>query len=222
MRTVAIAEDQALFRKAMVALINTFANYQVVEEADNGKALIEKLNENHLPDIFLLDLRMPEFNGIQTTEYFRDINDDVKIIIISAHDDPDIIVHMYELGVNAYLDKNADPEEVLKALDEVYENGHYIGEKTREVMSELSGSSNPHDFRLDRASRLSDREIEVLRLLCRQNNTSEIASKMCISKRTVDGYRCKLLDKTASKNTVGLVLFAVKNNLLDHAQLKIS
>ncbi|MBD98731.1 MAG: DNA-binding response regulator [Verrucomicrobia bacterium] len=222
MRTVAIAEDQALFRKAMVALINTFDNYHIVEEADSGKALIDKLKNNLLPDIVLLDLRMPELNGIQTTEYLRKHNKDIKIIVISAHDDPDIIVHMYEMGVNAYLDKNADPEEVHKALNQVYDYGLYIGEQTRAAMSELSGSSNPHDFRLGRASRLSDREIEVLQLLCKQYNNNEIASKLCISKRTVDGYRCKLLDKTGSKNTVGLVLFAVKNKLLNHAQLRIS
>lgn len=165
---------------------------------------------------------MPELNGIETAELLLEQQKDVKIIIISAHDDPDIIVHMYEKGVSAYLDKNAEPEEVLNALNQVYEQEIYINQQTKQAMEELRISSNPHDFRLDTANRLSNREIEVLQLLCKQYNNHEIASILCISKRTVDGYRSKLLDKTGSKNTVGLVLFAVKNNLLDHAQLKIS
>jgi len=218
---VAIADDQSLFRKALAAMINNLEGFEVIVEAKNGAKLISKLDSNNLPDVYLLDLRMPKMNGVETTEYLKDVYGDVKIIIISVHDDTDIITHMYEKGVNAYLDKNSEPEEVFQALRQVYHSGHYFNSKMKVAMEEAA-SGRSHDLHLDNEKRLTDRELEVLRLLCEQKNNHEIADRLNLSKRTIDGHRVRLMEKTRAKNTAGLVLFAVKHKLLDTVQLRLS
>ncbi len=223
---IGIAEDQALFRKGIVGLLNSFDNIQVVEEAENGQEILNRyqdLNEAEeaLPDITILDLNMPVLDGIKTTEKLKELFPNLKIIIISSFDDQDIVVHLYEKGANAYLDKNAEPEEVEEAINTVFTYDFFFNKAATNALEDASTNSKD-TIVLNSVDALSERELEVLKYICYANSTDEIADKMSISKRTVEGHRSKLLQKTDSKNTTSLVLFSLKAKLINISELKVN
>lgn len=224
---IGIAEDQALFRKGIVSLLDSYEDFSVIVEAENGKDLIDQYSsiensmDGQLPDITILDLRMPEMDGIKTTEYLKGRHPESKIIIISAHDDEDIIVHLYEKGANAFLDKNAEPEEVELAIRNVVKNDSYFNEAAKIALEDAS-ESNDKEVYFTILDKLSSREKDVLRLLCKEKSSQDISKELFISKRTVDNHRNSLLNKTGAKNSTGLVLFAIQSNLINVSELKIS
>ena len=218
---VAIADDQILFRKGMIAIINGLNDTQIIIEADNGRALLEIIEISETkPDIVLLDLSMPELNGVETTKILHSDYPDIKIIILSVHSDERFVAHLMELGINAYLFKNVEPSEVEKAILAVIEKGFYFNEVFLKAMKNRMLGKKPRLLIQDNIpSTLTQRELEVLDLICRQYTAQEIAEKLFISTRTVDGHRNNLLEKTGVRNTAGLVVFAIKNNLLDPSAL---
>ena len=225
MITIGIAEDQVLFRVGIVHLLNSVKDFQVIVEAENGQDLLEKygdleLGEEPYPDITILDLRMPVMDGIKTTEKLKKIIPDSKIIIISSHNDVDIIVHLYEKGANAFLDKNAEPEEVEQAINSVMYNDFYFNETARTALEENPPSER--DIRLDVVESLSERERDILKLICTEKTSQEIADILFISKRTVDNHRTSLIQKVGAKNITGLVLFAIRADIVNVSELKIS
>ena len=225
MITIGIAEDQALFRKGIVALLNSFENITVEVEAENGKDLVEKYatktnKVQPIPLITILDLRMPVLDGIKTTEQLKTLYPNCKIIIISSHNDNDIIVHLYEKGANAFLDKNAEPEEVEIAINNVLQNDFYFNQAAQQALDDVKNTG--HQVILLPEDALTNRELEILKLICQEKTANEIAQQLSISKRTVDNHRTKLLQKTNAKNITGLVLFAIKTNLVSSSELKIN
>ncbi|MBL4709072.1 MAG: response regulator transcription factor [Flavobacteriales bacterium] len=232
---IGIAEDQALFRKGIVGLLNSFRGFQVVVEAENGIDLLKKYEEliaceEDYPDITLLDLNMPEMDGIKATEKLKSLIPEKKIIIISSHNDQDIIVHLYEKGANAFLDKNAEPEEVQLAIRSVMQNDFYFNEAAKEALEDATNETVEEEqvqegdepIILDSIEMLTDREIEILRYICQEKTALEIGILLEISKRTVDGHRMKLLAKTKSKNIAGLVLFTIRCGIMSVSELKIN
>lgn len=222
--SIGIAEDQALFRKGIVGLLNSFDNIQVIVEAENGQELLDKYNDLKagdmpLPDITILDLSMPVLDGIKTTEILKKRAIETQIIIISSHDDEDIIVHLYEKGANAFLDKNAEPEEVETAIRSVKEKDFYLNEAAQNALKEASSSNSVSLTPLDA---LTDREVDVLKLICQEKTSAEIADLINLSKRTVENHRTHIMHKVQAKNTTGLVLFAIKTNIINVSELKIS
>lgn len=223
---IGIAEDQALFRKGIVGLLNSFPNISVGEEAENGQALLDIYDEisrcgEQIPEVTILDLNMPVLDGIKTTERLKECYPDIKIIIISSFDDQDIVVHLYEKGANAYLDKNAEPEEVEEAVNAVYNNGFYFNKAAKDALEDVN-INNDKPIILNSEDSLTEKELEVLKYICHGLTTDEIADILCVSNRTVDGHRSKLLQKTNSRNTTHLVLFALKSKLVNISELKIS
>lgn len=218
---VAIADDQVLFRKGMISIINSFENIQIILEVDNGKALIEAIEVAEVkPDIVLLDLSMPELNGVDTTKILHQQFPEIKIIILSVYSEDRFVTHLMELGVNAYLFKNVEPAEVEKAIWAVIEKDFYFNEAFLTAMkNRLTGKKHRLLIQDDIPSTLTQREIDVLDLICKQYTAQEIANKLFISVRTVDGHRNNLLEKTGMRNTAGLVVFSIKNNLLDPSTL---
>ncbi|MDF7817305.1 response regulator transcription factor [Runella sp. MFBS21] len=218
---VAIADDQVLFRKGMASIVNTFENISVVLEADNGKILIEALATcTPLPDVVLLDLSMPELNGIETTKILHTDYPSVKIIILSVYGEDRFVTHLMELGVNAYLFKNVEPEEVERAIHTVIEKDFYFNEAFLNAMKNRMNSKRQKILLTDNLpSTLTSRETEILTLICRQKTAQEIADELFISVRTVDGHRNNLLEKTGARNSAGLVLFAIKHRLIDPTEL---
>jgi DNA-binding NarL/FixJ family response regulator len=214
---IAIADDQMLFRKGMAAIVNTFENMTVICEADNGHKLLGFLETTtQKPDVILMDLSMPELNGIDTMKIIHEKYPEQKVIILSIHNEEKFVIHLIELGASAYLFKNSEPEDVEKAIRGVIEKGFYFSEDTLSTFHKRLTNKKSHVSVHDNIPiTLSVREIEVLNLICREQTAHEIAEKLFISVRTVDGHRNNLLEKTGARNTAGLVIFAIKNNLVN-------
>jgi DNA-binding NarL/FixJ family response regulator len=214
MINVAIADDQKLFRKGMAALISSFEGMALIFEAGNGKELLQLCNEMAVkPDIILLDLSMPEMNGLDALKVIKEKHPAISVIILTIHEAESFILATIQAGANGYLAKNAEPEEVELAIREVHKNDFYFTVPMLEIMRKgLVKKYQP--ISLENEDNLTAREKEVLQLICKQFNSIEIAEKLFLSNRTVEGHRNNLLLKTGSRNTAGLVLYALKHKLL--------
>lgn len=213
---VAIADDQRLFRKGMIALVNSFENVKIIFEAENGKQLVDLLDsETEKPNIILLDLSMPEMNGLEALKIIKESHPTIGVIILTIHEAEHHILATIQAGANGYLAKNAEPEEVEKAIREVAKNDFYFTIPMLEVMRK-GLSKKPQAFSLnENEDLLTPREKEVLQLICKQFSSIEIGEKLFLSSRTVEGHRNNLLTKTGSRNTAGLVLYALKHKLIE-------
>ncbi|MBK7936850.1 MAG: response regulator transcription factor [Lewinellaceae bacterium] len=213
---IAIADDEALFRKGMKLLLeNESAEMQVTLEAGDGGELLHQLRASEpLPDVLLLDLNMPNTNGIEAAKIIREEFPDLKIIVLSTYFSSAFIINMIELGAAAYLPKNSDPEEVRRSIVEVLQNGFSYNQKVLEVIRDnmmlKTKPKTPSSFRVE----LTARETEILQLICEEYTNGEIADKLFISPRTVEGHRNHLLEKLGCKNTAGLVIYAVRHELV--------
>lgn len=210
---IAITDDHKLFRRGMNGMVSDFEEIEVLFEAGSGQELLDEL-KNTTIDLVLLDLEMPEMDGIATTPVLRNQFPEVKIIILTMHDDDQMIAHLMELGAHGYLLKDAEPEEVETAIRTTIENGFYFNERVSKAM--LAGLVQKKKVKptFSHQTDLSEREVEVLKLICQEFTSQEIADKLFISKRTVEGHRNRLLEKIGAKNTVGLVVFAAHHGML--------
>lgn len=214
---LAIADDQTLFLKGMRFIIQTFENIDLIIEASNGQSLIDKI-ENNIPDIILLDIKMPGMDGIETLKKIRSRHADIKIILLTMYNDERLISLGMEVGANGYLLKDEDSEVVREAIHSVYKKGFYFNDYVSKALLRQVKKKTPNLSKaeiLDSSIRLSKRETEVLSLICQEMSTNDIAKQLYISSRTVEGHRKNLLEKTGAKNVVGLVIFAVKNKLIE-------
>ena len=212
---VAIADDEALFRKGLRLLIEDFMEIEVILEAENGQELIQKLNRTTtLPDVLLLDMKMPKLDGIETTKYLQRQYPSVKVIVLSTHFKKSFVLHMIELGAASYLPKNTAPTEFERAMIEVVDQGFYYTNEVMAIVREDMISKNRIRSKISMNNQISSRELEILELICNQYTTSEIAGKLYISPRTVDGHRNNLLSKLSCKNTAGLVAYAMQNEIV--------
>jgi DNA-binding NarL/FixJ family response regulator len=209
---VIITDDHKLFRKGIIALLEDFDFIGETNEASNGAELLEMLAKmKTLPDVILLDLRMPVMDGLEAHNNIKKLYPEIKVIILTMEDDEHYILHLISEGVNGYLLKNADPDEMEKAILKVVENGYYFSENISTLVVKGMVKKDMSEVlpNLD----LNERELQILELICKEFTAAEIAEELNLSVRTVEGYRQKLIDKTGVKNIAGLVIFAVKNNL---------
>lgn len=213
---VAIADDQRLFRKGMIALVNSFDDVKIIFEAENGKQLVDLVDlEEEKPHVILLDLSMPEMNGLEALKIIKESRPEIGVIILTIHEAEHHILATIQAGANGYLAKNAEPEEVEKAIREVFKNDFYFTIPMLEIMRK-GLTKKPQAVNLDQEQDLlTPREKEVLQLICKQFSSVEIAEKLFLSNRTVEGHRNNLLTKTGSRNTAGLVLYALKHKLIE-------
>ncbi|MFC0184317.1 DNA-binding response regulator, NarL/FixJ family, contains REC and HTH domains [Pseudarcicella hirudinis] len=211
---IAIADDHALFRRGMVSLLQMNDDFEVILEASNGQELIDAL-ETNLPDVILMDLQMPVLDGIRATEQIKNKHTEIKIIVISMHDEDQFVSHLMELGANGYLLKDADPDEVEKAIRVVATEDYYYGAFLLKVMHNrmLSKPVKKDAPRLSVKVDLSERELEVLKYICEGMSTPQIAEKIFLSPRTVEGHRNRIMEKTGTKNVAGMVAWAVRNGI---------
>jgi two-component system invasion response regulator UvrY len=213
MFTVALADDHILMREGLASLINSFSNYRVLFEADNGKQVVSKLQTDLLPDIVLMDITMREMDGYTTTSWLRSNYPNVKVIALTMMDDEIAIIRMLKCGAKGYLLKNCKPDELKLALNEVMTRGYYFNDM---VSSRLISSINKMgDNAIGRKDtvHLSEREQVFLGHLCSEKTYKEIADIMCVSPRTIDSYRDNLFDKLQAKSRIGLVLYAIRNKI---------
>jgi DNA-binding NarL/FixJ family response regulator len=212
---IAIADDQKLFRKGMAALIGSFDEMFLVFEAENGRALLNLCESATIkPDVILLDLSMPELNGLETLKILKDEFPAIRVVILTIHEAESFILATIQAGANGYLAKNAEPEEVEQAIREVFKNDFYFTMPMLEVMRK-GLTKRTQTPTLENENKLTARELEILQLICKQFNSPEIAEKLFLSNRTVEGHRNNLLLKTGCRNTAGLVLYALKHKLID-------
>jgi DNA-binding NarL/FixJ family response regulator len=209
---VVIADDHKLFRKGIRSLLEEFQLVNNVYEAGNGMELLDLLSQlDSLPEIILLDIQMPVMNGIEAQKRIRKLYPLQKVIILTMEDDEQFIMHMISEGVNGYLLKDAEPDELEEAIVKVVKNDFYFPAGLAQLV--LKSARQKSNLKQN-LPEFSERELEVLDLICREFTAPEIADKLKISPRTVEGHRRKLLEKSGTKNIAGLVVFALKNNLV--------
>lgn len=211
---IALADDHRLIRSGIKSILTSYPNYEVVQEAANGRELLDGL-ENAKPDVILLDLEMPVLAGKETLEIIRKDNQEVKVLILTMHQNNAFIIQMMELGANGYLIKDSDPDEVIQAIEKVYHNGYYFSEKVSRAMLTGITDLNLKSAALLKSHGLNEREVEVLRLVCAEKTTPEIGEALFLSPKTIEGYRKTLLEKSGARNMAGLVLFAVRHGLVE-------
>ncbi|MBS1771423.1 MAG: response regulator transcription factor [Bacteroidetes bacterium] len=209
-----IADDHKVFRKGILYTLNADANLQCIGEVENGVQLLELL-ETTTPDVIILDMKMPEMDGMEATKRIREKNADTKIIVLTMYDDENFILHMLDMGVNGYLIKNADPDEIIKAIYAVHETNYYFNDMVSKILLKGLVDKNKVQQRTKNNIQLNDKEKEILRLICKEHTNTEIAAKVFLSQRTVEGIRSALLEKIGVRNTAGLVIYAVKNGIAE-------
>ena len=213
---VAIADDHALFRAGVKTALSAKKDVELIAEADNGMQLLNLLRHIE-PDVILLDIQMPIMDGIQTLPEIKKIRPVAKVIILSMHNDHSMISKLMEIGANSYLTKNSDSETIYQAIKTCYENEFFFNELTNKALLTGLRTKRTDVFGVQEAE-LSEKELRVLKLMCEEKTTKEIADIVEISPRTVEAISDKLKTKTGAKSMAGLVMYAVKNGILDEAK----
>jgi DNA-binding NarL/FixJ family response regulator len=214
MITLAIADDEMLFRHGLAALFEQKGGFRTILQASNGETLLNELDPAALPDIILLDIRMKPLNGIDTAKVLKEKYPETKVIILTSFYNHAYLGYMVKLGVNAFLSKNSSLEDLVSAVKTVYHKGLYFSEDDVTHFRKTVGSK-PKASTLFNPIALTRREMEVLGLICREYSTPEIAEKLNLSVRTVEGHRNNLFEKTGAKNMVGLVIFALMEKVVN-------
>ena len=210
---VAIADDHALFRAGVKTALSSKKDIELIAEADNGMQLLHLLRHIE-PDVILLDIQMPIMDGIQTLPEIRKLRPEANVIILSMHNDHSMISKLMEIGANSYLTKNSDSETIYQAIRTCHDQEFYFNELTNKAL--LTGLRTKRtDGNHHQEADLSEKEMRVLKLMCEEKTTKEIADIVEISPRTVEAIRDKLKTKTGAKSMAGLVMYAVKNGIID-------
>src|SRR5450631_308214 len=209
---IALVDDHTMFRKGLAVLIGLFSGYKILMDVANGREFIDQLNPNQLPDIVLLDIHMPVMDGYATAAWLHEHHPGIRVLALSTMDSDTTIIKMIRQGARGYILKDADPKELQVAFEEILAKGYYYNEiVTRKVIQSI------HQGGQDAANafpKLTEREMEFLKHACSEKNYQQIANEMYVSERTVDGYRESLFRKFNVTNRVGLVLYAIKNQLV--------
>jgi DNA-binding NarL/FixJ family response regulator len=212
---VAIADDHALFRTGVKTSLSIRKDIQMVAEAENGMQLLNLLK--HIkPDVVLLDIQMPIMDGLTTLPEIKKLYPDVKVIMLSMHNDHSMITRMMEIGANSYLTKDSDSETIYQAIRTCYTEDFFFNDLTNKAL--LNGLRNKRAPEPEPAEvNLSEKEITILKLMCEEKSTKEIADLVDLSPRTVEAIRDKLKSKTGAKSMAGLVLYAIKAGIVEQA-----
>lgn len=209
---ILITDDHALFRQGLAVLLQQLPEISEVQTADSGKqtlALLQNQRQNQSFDLILMDIDMPEMNGIDTVTQIRKQKNNVPIVALSISARPYDILHMYDAGINGYLLKSSSIQEVRKALQQLQQGHEYYCEEIRPQLFELLLQRKPHTQQQE----LTNREKEVLVMICQQYSTEEIAQALYVSPLTINNHRRSILRKTHSKNVAGLVLYALEKHI---------
>ncbi len=211
---IAIADDYKIYRDGLKVGLSADDNLEVVFEADNGEDLMKGL-ESMTPDVIIMDLKMPIMDGMEATKEVRKKYPSIKVLVVTMYDDDKFIIHLMENGANGYLLKNTEPDEIRKSIYSVHENGYYFNDVVNKALLKKLVLKNNLKPSFNQNVELTERELEVLKLICEEKTAAEIAKEIFLSPRSVEGIRQRLIEKVGVRNTAGLVMFAVKNNMVD-------
>lgn len=209
---IAIADDQKIFRKGLTAIVNDIKEFDLVFETGNGFDLLHQLSSKK-PDVIIIDIRLPGLNDLKMLDHIKANSENIKILMLSAVDESQYVIKVMKAGANGYLLKNSEPEEIILAIHEVHEKGFYFNKHLSVTLIKELLVQPPATIGSKEAM-LNDREIDILKLICEESTNIEIAKKLFLSVRTVEGYRTKLFEKIGSKKIAGLVIYAVKNGII--------
>ncbi|MDO9374385.1 MAG: response regulator transcription factor [Bacteroidota bacterium] len=210
---IAIADDYKIYRDGLKVGISEDENLEVVQEADNGEELLNGLKES-APNVIIMDLKMPIMDGTEATKEVRKNFPSIKVLVVTMYDDDKFIIHLMENGANGYLLKNTDSGEIRKSIYAVHENGYYFNDLVNKALLKrlvLKGNLKP-SFNQD--VEFTERELEVLKLICEEKTAAEIGKEIFLSPRSVEGIRTRLIEKVGVRNTAGLVMFAIKKGIV--------
>ena len=213
-RLIAIVDDNNMFRKGLAALINLFPNHEVLFDAGGGNECLGRLRAGIIPHIILMDIVMPPPDGYEITAWVKAQYPDVRVLALSTMDSESAIIRMIRSGARGYLLKDADPEELRTAFHDVLTLGYYYNDQvSRKIIQSVQMIADeetaPGSF-----LRLTDRELQFLQLAVSEKTYADIAKEMFVSERTVDGYRDALFKKLKVSSRVGLVLYALRNGIV--------
>jgi DNA-binding NarL/FixJ family response regulator len=210
---IAIIDDDLLFVQLLKNYIDQDDHYNVTLTATSGNAFIKEIDNNSI-DILILDLRMSNGDGLDVMSALSQKDAEIKIIVLSSFYRRSFMGQMLKMGAHAFLPKEIELEELLNVINTVYHTGHYFSNEQIDVMRNQLSNKLPefHSFSKDA---LTEREIDVLKLVCQQFSTKEIAETLFISPKTVETHKTNLMIKTCVKNMAGLVIYAVQNNIIN-------
>ena len=214
---IAIVDDHTLFRKGMISLIQVLKNrYDILFEAENGNDLKEKLHPQAIPDIILMDINMPGMDGFASVQWLNANFPSVKVLVVSMIEKEESIMRMLKLGVKGYLCKDVEPEILEEALTAIMDKGFYYTDFVTGSLVHTLQKGTDFDSDIDQLiGGLNKKEKEFIHYACSELTYNEIAAKMFLSPKTVEGYRYSLFDKLKVKSRVGLAIFAIKNGLFE-------
>ncbi len=215
---VMIVDDHVLYRAGVKTALSSKKDIKVIAEADNGSHLLTML-KGIQPDVILLDIQMPIMDGITALPEVKKLYPQIKVIMLTLLDDQSVITRLMELGANSYLVKTSDAEVIYEAIKTCHQQEFYFNSLTNKaLLNNLRQKNVVSPFKINQEEAvLNEKEITILRLMCEEKSTREIAEAVDLSPRTIEAIRDKLKVKTGTKSTAGLIMFAVKNNLLDQA-----
>ncbi|WP_114936866.1 response regulator transcription factor [Mucilaginibacter endophyticus] len=211
---IAIADDYTIYREGLKVGLTQDENLEVILEAADGEDLITGI-ETNMPDVIIMDLKMPVMDGMEATKLVKKQYPDIKILVVTMYDDEKFVIHLMEIGANGYLLKNAEAEEIRKAIYSVHETGYYFNNIVSNALLKklvIKGNIKPS---FKEGVELTEREQDVLKLICAEKTANEMGKQLFLSPRSVEGIRQRLIDKVGVRNTAGLVMFAVKNGIIE-------
>ena len=213
--SIALVDDHVLLRNGLANIIRNFQSHDILFEADNGRQCVARLEEGLIPSIVLLDINMPEMDGYSTALVIKSRFPEVKVLALSMYDSENSIIRMLRNGARGYILKDTDPGELQQALADVQQKGYYQSEMiTSRLIRLVNDLDNPEGELQQQMIQLNERETEFLKLSCTELTYKQIADRMGVSPRTVDGYRDMLFEKLPVKTRVGLVLYAIRSGLV--------
>jgi len=213
-----IADDHEIFRDGLVLMLSKQPHLVLEGQAENGQELVDMVKAKQ-PDIVLTDIKMPRMDGIEATRYIRSHFPQVNIIALSMYDEENLIVDMLEAGARGYLLKNADKQEILEAIESVYQDKEFYCQDTSARLAAMIVKSKFNPYRKSELVEFTDREKDIVKLICLQFTAQQIAEKLFLSKRTVEGYRTRILEKMSVKNTAGVVIYALKHGIIKESDI---
>jgi DNA-binding NarL/FixJ family response regulator len=209
-KEIIIVDDHMLFADGLSKLVNSLSEYYCDKIFKNGQELVDYLSDNvQMPDIILLDVKMPVMDGLATMKWIQENKPDLKVLVLSMENNEEIIIKMIKYGAGGYLLKDINPLDLKKALDIIDEQGYFYTEMITKLLIDRLDNDNQsiaHDFK--------ENELKLIQLACSEKTFSEIAEEMCLSPKTIEGYRQVVYQKMGVKSRVGMVLYAIKNGLV--------
>jgi len=212
--TLTIIENDKLIANLLDEFLNGVPDFKVDHVFYDGESFLENLDSYEPSSILIIDLKMPNVSGVDIIEKLKNQGIDMKIIVLSSYYNPNHLGFVFKLGVSAFLPKEIDKDELIRIIQKVYTEGHYFDQHQMKVLRDQI-TSKTNSIPLDSKDSLTQREIDVLRLVCQQLTSKEIGEKLYISKKTVETHKSNLLSKTGARNIAGLIIYATQNGLID-------